>query len=186
MGRGKQQSVLLWVGAWGDCFWLDWVRMMDEVPPSMKAGRGGFAVSPPQTASSSPNPRLTGRSHIWLQSVEEQRQRLGGVINWGMVSPPRCCPGTLAGPQWISLFPQSLLSTSLHRVPQVSNRSRSPSCHLAGAPSPPSSPYHASPHTVPPPQVCKPSVNSIPGRQPLSSCPPTYSPHCRQVPIPCV
>lgn len=74
-------------------------------------------------------------------------------------------PRYLTGPQWISLFPQSLLSTSLHHVPQVSNRSRSPSCHLA-APGPPSSPYHASPHTVPPPRVCKPSANSIPGRQP--------------------
>ena len=42
----------------------------------MKAGRAGFGVSSPNNGSYSPNPRLT-RDHMWLQPVEEKRQRFG-------------------------------------------------------------------------------------------------------------
>lgn len=59
------------LGWGGDGFWLEgeWVRMM-------KAGRAGFGVSSPNNGSYSPNPRLT-RDHMWLQPVEEKRQRFG-------------------------------------------------------------------------------------------------------------
>ena len=43
----------------------------------MKAGRAVFGVSPPHNGSYSPNPRLTRRDHMWLQPVEEKRQRFG-------------------------------------------------------------------------------------------------------------
>lgn len=70
-------------------------------------------------------------------------------------------------------LPQSLLSTSLHHVPQVNNAGSS--CQLE-APNPLSSPY-TTPYTIfPPPQVCKPSVIYSPGCQQLSSCPPKSLP----------
>lgn len=76
-------------------------------------------------------------------------------------------------------LPQSLLSTSLHHVPQVNNGASG--CHLE-APNLLSSPYTPPPtHAhgmLPPPQVCKPSVIYRPGCQQLSSCPPkSATPH---------
>lgn len=47
--------------------------------PSHEGRQDRFGVSPPQIGSYSPNPRLT-KGHIWLQPVEEKRQKLG-VIN---------------------------------------------------------------------------------------------------------
>lgn len=49
-GERKQQSLLLWVGEWGDGFWLEgeWVRMMDEVPPFHEGRQGRiWGVSSP-------------------------------------------------------------------------------------------------------------------------------------------
>lgn len=79
-------------------------------------------------------------------------------------------------------LPQSLLSTSLHHVPQVSNRGSR--CHLE-APNPLSSPCTTSPHT--PYSLLPRSVNLLSSTvQDANKSPAllSHSPHCRQVPTP--
>lgn len=142
-------------------------------PLSMKAGRAGFGVSPPQIANYSPNPRLTGRGHIWLQPVEEQRQRLG-VVSWGW-SPPRCCLDADRSPvdQHLPQACSPSHSTTFPRsVPGAPAATWRPPARLLLL----TTPLHT---PVCPPQVCKPSVNYIPGCQQLPSCPPRSPPALR-------
>lgn len=75
----------------------------------------------------------------------------------------------LTGPQWSSIFPKPALhltppcSPGQYQEPQLPPGGPQPSCLSLP---------HPSTHHSPSSQVCKPSVNYIPGCQQLPSCPP--------------
>lgn len=150
-------------------------------PLSMKAGRAGFGVSPPQIANDSPNPRLTGRGHIWLRSAEEQRQRLG-VISWGW-SPPRCCldadrsPVDQHLPQACSPPHSTMFPRSVPGAPAATWR---PPALLLLLTTPLHTPQSVLPRSV--------NLLSTTFQDASNSHPalPGHPLHCRQIPTPCV
>lgn len=156
VGSGRAESPSLGRGVWG---WFLAGRGEGEgdgcAVPSHEGRQDRSGVPPPQFGSYSPNPRLT-RGYIWLQPVEEKRQKLG-VIN----SDAAQVPDSQQVPSGAASSPKP----ALHLTPPC------PQVHDGGpgrcleAPSSPSSP--SPPPTIfAAPQVCKltPSYIYSPGR----------------------
>lgn len=173
-GLQKGQSPSLGRGVWG---WLLAGRGEGEgdgcAAPSHEGRQDRFGVSPSQFGSYSLNPRLT-KGHIWLQPVEENRQKLG-VINSGAAQAPDS--------QQVPSGSASSPNPALHLTPpgpQVNDGS--PGCPPE-APGSPSSPSPPPPYSLLPKSVSSRPLTSTVQTLNSPAAHQRHSPHCGQVSI---